>query len=112
MGAFARPSRGGRAGGPGAPSHSAWPARAAASRPQPRQTDAPPPPPPPAHPTKQGALFGFLLYGTVDLTNCALLLNWGWRVALIDMAWGSLACSVLALTQRSLCSAMPALGIN
>ncbi|GBF87330.1 membrane protein [Raphidocelis subcapitata] len=60
----------------------------------------------------QGAMFGFLLYGTVDLTNCALLLNWGWRVALTDMAWGSIACSVLALTQRSLCSAFPSLGIN
>jgi hypothetical protein len=29
---------------------------------------------------RQGALFGFLLYGTVDLTNCALIQNWSWRV--------------------------------
>jgi uncharacterized membrane protein len=30
---------------------------------------------------------GLLLYGTVDLTNCALLQGWSWTVALVDMAW-------------------------
>jgi uncharacterized membrane protein len=47
----------------------------------------------------QGALLGLLLYGTVDLTNCALLKDWGWPVALVDMAWGTFACAVLALVQ-------------
>jgi uncharacterized membrane protein len=59
----------------------------------------------------QGALFGLLLYGTVDLTNCALLTAWGWNVALVDMAWGTLACAVLSLTQRSLASYFPSLGL-
>lgn len=59
----------------------------------------------------QGALFGLLLYGTVDLTNCALVTAWSWTVTLVDMAWGSLACSVLALTQRTLCTCFPSLGL-
>eukprot|EP00775_Hariotina_reticulata_P013440 gene13440-biopygen15332 len=50
----------------------------------------------------QGALLGLLLYGTVDLTNCALLKDWGWPVALVDMAWGTVACSVLAFVQNQL----------
>lgn len=69
----------------------------------------------PNHPqfvcVSQGALFGLLLYGTVDLTNCALLTSWSWTVTLVDMTWGSLACSVLALTQRTLCSCFPSLGL-
>ncbi|KIY98322.1 hypothetical protein MNEG_9641 [Monoraphidium neglectum] len=63
------------------------------------------------HVVGQGALFGLLLYGTVDLTNCALLTAWGWNVALVDMAWGTLACAVLSLTQRSLASYFPSLGL-
>lgn len=50
----------------------------------------------------QGALLGLLLYGTVDLTNCALLRGWSWTVALIDMAWGTTACAALALVQNRL----------
>jgi uncharacterized membrane protein len=45
---------------------------------------------------------GLLLYGTVDLTNCALLTSWSWTVALIDMAWGTTACAVLAMVQSRL----------
>ena len=59
----------------------------------------------------QGALFGFLLYGTVDLTNCALVEHWSWTVTGVDMVWGSIASSVLALTQRTLASCFPSLGL-
>lgn len=45
---------------------------------------------------------GLLLYGTVDLTNCALLTGWSWTVALVDMAWGTTACAVLAVVQNKL----------
>jgi uncharacterized membrane protein len=50
----------------------------------------------------QGAVLGVLLYGTVDLTNAALLKGWSWAVALVDMAWGTLACATLALMQNRL----------
>jgi uncharacterized membrane protein len=63
------------------------------------------------HVISQGALFGLLLYGTVDLTNCALLSGWDWPVAGVDMAWGAIASSVLALTQRTLASLSPSAGL-
>jgi hypothetical protein len=63
------------------------------------------------HVIGQGALFGLLLYGTVDLTNCALLSGWGWTVAGVDMVWGALASSVLALTQRTLAGVSPSAGL-
>ena len=36
-----------------------------------------------------GALFGFFAYATYDLTNLATLRNWPIRLALMDMAWGT-----------------------
>jgi uncharacterized membrane protein len=45
---------------------------------------------------------GLLLYGTVDLTNCALIDSWSWLISLVDMAWGTTACAVTALLQVSL----------
>jgi uncharacterized membrane protein len=36
-----------------------------------------------------GALFGFFAYATYDLTNLATLRDWPWRLALIDIAWGT-----------------------
>lgn len=50
----------------------------------------------------QGAIMGVLLYGTVDLTNCALVSNWSWMISLVDMAWGTTACAVTALVQFNL----------
>ncbi len=43
------------------------------------------------------ALFGFFAYATYDLTNWATLKNWPANVALVDMAWGSLASAVAAV---------------
>jgi uncharacterized membrane protein len=36
-----------------------------------------------------GALFGFFAYATYDLTNLATLRGWPWRLALVDIAWGT-----------------------
>ena len=45
-----------------------------------------------------GALFGMFCYATFDLTSLALLKHWSWRVAMVDIAWGSL---VSALSSTS-----------
>jgi len=37
-----------------------------------------------------GALFGLFCYATFDLTSLALLKHWSWRVAVVDIAWGSI----------------------
>ena len=40
---------------------------------------------------RRGALFGFVAYAVYDLTNLATLRDWPLNVALMDMAWGSIA---------------------
>ena len=42
----------------------------------------------------RAALFGFVAYGTYDLTNQATLLNWSVAVTIIDMIWGALVTGV------------------
>jgi len=37
---------------------------------------------------QHGALLGLLVYGTYDLTNMAVLRNWGLRIAAADVLWG------------------------
>mgnify|MGYP006288730927 CR=1 FL=1 len=36
-----------------------------------------------------GALFGFMCYGTYDMTNLATLKNWPVSVVVVDIAWGT-----------------------
>ena len=45
-----------------------------------------------------GALFGFFAYATYDLSNWATLRDWPWKLALVDIAWGTLlsACAAAA----------------
>jgi len=43
-----------------------------------------------------GALFGFFTYATYDLTNLATLRDWPLKVVLIDIAWGTLLCTLVA----------------
>jgi uncharacterized membrane protein len=43
-----------------------------------------------------GALFGFLAYGTYDLTNQATLVGWPIAITIVDMAWGTFATAVAA----------------
>ena len=46
-----------------------------------------------------GALLGLIAYGTYDLTNLAVIKGFTTRIALIDMAWGTvLTGAVSALT--------------
>ena len=41
-----------------------------------------------------GALFGFFCYATFDLTSLALLRNWSWAVASVDIGWGAVVTAV------------------
>lgn len=41
-----------------------------------------------------GALFGFFCYATFDLTSLSLLKHWSWRVAVVDVSWGSFVTAV------------------
>ncbi|MBE0499894.1 MAG: DUF2177 family protein [Desulfuromonadales bacterium] len=43
-----------------------------------------------------GALFGFFTYATYDLTNLATLRDWPIRVVMVDIAWGTLLCTLVA----------------
>lgn len=43
-----------------------------------------------------GAFLGLVVYGVYDLTNLAVLAGWTVRVALADMAWGTVVCAAAA----------------
>jgi uncharacterized membrane protein len=43
-----------------------------------------------------GALFGFFTYATYDLTNLATLRDWPLLVTVVDMAWGTILCTVVS----------------
>lgn len=43
-----------------------------------------------------GALFGFFTYATYDLTNLATLRDWPMLVSVVDIAWGTLLCTLVA----------------
>ena len=45
---------------------------------------------------KYGALLGMVAYGTYDLTNMAVIQGFTWRIALIDLAWGTVLSAVSA----------------
>ena len=45
----------------------------------------------------RGALFGVIAYATYDLTNLATLANWPVNITIIDMAWGLVLNSVVAV---------------
>ena len=44
-----------------------------------------------------GALFGFFTYATYDLTNLALLKDWPLRIVFVDILWGVVLCSTVAV---------------
>ena len=41
-----------------------------------------------------GAIFGFFVYASYDLTNLALLKDWPLPLSLVDIAWGTLLSAV------------------
>lgn len=43
-----------------------------------------------------GALFGFFTYATYDLTNLATLRDWPLKVVFVDIAWGTVLCTLVA----------------
>lgn len=43
-----------------------------------------------------GALFGLIAYATYDLTNLSTLQGFTWRVAAVDMTWGTFVTAVSA----------------
>lgn len=45
----------------------------------------------------RGALFGFVAYATYDLTNLSTLANWPVNITIIDMIWGTVLNSVVAV---------------
>ena len=50
------------------------------------------------HAALWGALFGFFTYATYDLTNLALLKDWPLNIVIVDILWGMVLCSVVAIT--------------
>ena len=36
-----------------------------------------------------GAIFGFIAYGTYDLTNMAVIKDWPAKLTVIDLVWGT-----------------------
>lgn len=54
-----------------------------------------------AHALALGALLGLVTYAAYDLTNLATLEGFSLRVALVDLAWGTVLCAaVSAITFR------------
>lgn len=45
----------------------------------------------------RGALFGLLAYATYDLTNLSTIRDWPWQISVIDMAWGTVLNSAVAV---------------
>ena len=43
-----------------------------------------------------GGLFGFFTYATYDLTNLATLIHWPVKIAIVDIVWGVVLCSVVS----------------
>jgi len=43
-----------------------------------------------------GALFGFFTYATYDLTNLATVKDWPLVVTVVDLAWGTALCGIVA----------------
>jgi uncharacterized membrane protein len=46
---------------------------------------------------RMGAGFGFVAYGTYDLTNMATINSWNWQIVMIDMSWGTIATAIASV---------------
>ena len=47
-----------------------------------------------------GAVFGFFIYASYDLTNLALLKDWPLKLSIIDMTWGTLLSGTCAAVAK------------
>lgn len=52
------------------------------------------------HTLMLGALLGLMAYGTYDLTNMATLKPWTWKLAGMDMTWGTVVTALSAVAGR------------
>ena len=43
-----------------------------------------------------GAAIGAMAYGTYDFTNLSVMEGFGWRIAIIDLVWGTVLSGVVA----------------
>ncbi|MGE4443370.1 MAG: DUF2177 family protein [Candidatus Altimarinota bacterium] len=53
------------------------------------------------------ALIGFLSYSMYDLTNLTFLNNYSLKFTIVDIAWGTFACSMVGLTSYLVFSNFP-----
>ena len=53
------------------------------------------------HAAALGALFGLVVYGVYDLTNYSTLKDWPAQLTIADIAWGTFACAVVAVSAFS-----------
>ncbi len=44
-----------------------------------------------------GAMFGFFTYATYDLTNMATIRGWPLAMVIVDILWGTLLCTLVAV---------------
>jgi uncharacterized membrane protein len=52
----------------------------------------------------QGALVGFFLYATYELTQQSVIATWSWQIVGTDVVWGSSCCAVTCLLMHLLSS--------
>lgn len=45
---------------------------------------------------KNGAVVGFISYGTYEASNMATLHGWSWNMVAADVTWGTLLCATVA----------------
>lgn len=50
-----------------------------------------------------GSLFGFFTYMTFDLTGLAVLKDWSWQIAIIDMIWGMMLTGSVSIITFFIC---------
>jgi uncharacterized membrane protein len=51
-----------------------------------------------------GAMFGFFTYMTFDLTSLAVIKDWSWQIAVIDMIWGTVLAGTVSTVSYLICS--------
>jgi|SRR6056297_1377590 len=49
-----------------------------------------------------GIFFGFITYGTYDLTNLATLEDWPVKLVIVDILWGGILCGLTSLVSFKL----------
>ena len=47
-----------------------------------------------------GAVFGLVVYGVYDFTNYSTLRQWPFALTLVDVGWGTVACSAASVVAR------------